>query len=550
MLPTNGEPPKLMMPPPPGATAMPVVPAPAPPVPAPGASSTVGLSAANLASIESIQPTMDFATALVVSAGCDLPTLRECVAHVKAGDFDHVAHKVVWSALAHHFEQKPELPSIMALAVSIEEITKALGAPLDPHQLQTLTNIMTSIADPNVRGDKDLVMNGLKDYLGPRRMKLASSKHGQDSLLEGEYDAFMEKMNAEYAQVMAIQEKRKFVSATNSGGVIRTAEEMVPMLQTGHRSLDFLLGGGMLIGDIGLVTAAPGVGKTNALVHFACAATAPDTRSLVMSLELKDRLLRARYTSMTASIPGAVLKTPYDTWDQIHQLKYAVTQEDSFPGRDSVYFSDMSDRQYSYVEIENEIEQWKEHLIATEGCLPDKLLVCVDWVDMMAPKDTKAPEWMQVATLLYELKYIAKRQDVALWTATQANKEGAKAGVALDMTNVSGGYHKNDALDISLLISKAAEDAMDIDELAEKQGDGSVELLLSLAKNRHGETGLRKAYRAPTLRMFDTEDDYRRLDGFMDKLANGQLPKRYAGKVVSSNGQAYHLDKLTDKVKE
>lgn len=517
---------------------------------APAATMVPGLSAENLQSIQAMQPTMDYPTALIVSCGKDLPTLRECIAHVTTDDFDNVAHKVVWGAISHHFATEPVLPTIMAIAVSVEAIIKKLGTAVDAHQMQTLTKLMTGITDPNMQADKGLIIGGLKDYLGKRRMKLAASKYGQEQLVDGEYDEFMEKMNAEYHKVMAIQEKTKFVSATDDGGIIHTIEEMPAMLQTGHRGLDFLLGGGMMCGDIGLITAAPGVGKTNTLIHMACANTAADTRSLVMSLELKDSLLRARYTAMTSSIPGAVLKTPYNTWDQAHQEKYQVTKDESFPGAGSVYFEDMSERKYSHVEIENKIEQWKEHLLETEGCLPKKLLVCIDWVDMVLPKSPHTKDWMVVAELLYEFKYIAKRQDVALWTATQANKEGAKAGVALDMSNVSGGFHKNDALDLSLLISKAADDSMDIDELTEREGDGSVELLLSLAKNRHGETGVRKAYRACTLRMFDTEDDYLRLNTFMGKLADGTLDKRHAGKVVSSNGQLYHIDKLTDKVKE
>jgi hypothetical protein len=101
-----------------------------------------------------------------------------------------------------------------------------------------------------------------------------------------------------------------------------------------------------------------------------------------------------------------------------------------------------------------------------------------------------------------------------------------------------------------ILITRDADDAMDLDEKVGAEGDGSVNVLLSLVKNRHGEIGLRRGYRSPTLRLFDTEDDYIRMNSFMEKLANGSLDKRYAGKVVRSHGQLYHLDKLTDKVKE
>ena len=107
---------------------------------------------------------------------------------------------------------------------------------------------------------------------------------------------------------------------------------------------------------------------------------------------------------------------------------------------------------------------------------------------------------------------------MALWTATQGTRD-ADGREMLSMKHVSGAYHKNDALDVSLGIG-VVYDATNVQRTADNAQDDdasitdtkaavpcSRKLMLNLMKNRDNSPCAVEVYQGPTLKLWNKEQD-------------------------------------------
>jgi replicative DNA helicase len=111
--------------------------------------------------------------------------------------------------------------------------------------------------------------------------------------------------------------------------------------------------------------------------------------------------------------------------------------------------------------------QFKIHEYASGGLKPSELrrlieryrmkgvvfdLIAVDYADIMAPERTNDSQIENMRTIYVDLRGIAFDYNVAMLTATQTNREGAKKAVA-KMTDVAEDFNKIRTADIVLSIN-------------------------------------------------------------------------------------------------
>ena len=194
--------------------------------------------------------------------------------------------------------------------------------------------------------------------------------------------------------------------------------------------------------------------------------------------------------------------------------------------------------------MEEEIIKWKEKVRVEEGTDEECALVCVDWVDLLAGMgfDKQEPDWKKVCTILQEMRKLAIKHNVAIWTATQAKSEAANRAIVL-MNDIAHGFAKSFPLDISIGIglgeeSQVAiryEDQDDADDWESPQED--KHLVFTLNKNRDGSSGIIKVYQAATLKFFDSEDHAMRyIDGL--RSINSDPVKAYRLSQIAGRGDA------------
>ena len=86
-------------------------------------------------------------------------------------------------------------------------------------------------------------------------------------------------------------------------------------------------------------------------------------------------------------------------------------------------------------------------------------LICVDYADLMAP-EVKSPNQIENFRQIYvDLRALAFEYNCAILTATQTNREGAKAKVA-EMTHVAEDFNKIRTADIVISINTTKEERL------------------------------------------------------------------------------------------
>jgi replicative DNA helicase len=276
------------------------------------------------------------------------------------------------------------------------------------------------------------------------------------------------------------------------------------------------LSGGLARRTIGMVAACPGVGKTNTLVNLAMSASLFDYHALVITLEVEGKKIMQRYACMAAGIPGYIMKTPANSWPASMDARYNSLRNERYPAYRKVSISALADKakQIYLREVEAEIVKWKAQCVKETGSDSSCGMVCVDWVDLLASVgfDKNEPDYKRVCNILAELRKLAVKHDVAMWTATQAKAEAYNRAI-IQLNDIAHGFAKAYPLDVSIGIgvdtpSQIRGNMTDqgLEEDPEDPADDK-HLVFTVNKNRDGAIGVTKVYQANTLRFFDSPDD-------------------------------------------
>jgi replicative DNA helicase len=284
--------------------------------------------------------------------------------------------------------------------------------------------------------------------------------------------------------------------------------------------------GGLGLSELGMVTACPGVGKTNTLIHFGVSATFVNIRTLFVTLELKSAKINRRNIAMTAGINGSVIKSVYSAWPAEARRRYDMLRDAPFGPLNLFTVADYAGEYFTLDKLDDEIERWREETAADFGddAAEDCCLVCVDWADLahIAGERSNAAEHERTTAVLKELKAIANRKNVGIWTATQGTRE-ADGREVVRMSHVAYGYHKNDALDIGIGLGIVNEGGAQQQQQNTRNMITSRHLALTINKNRDGSTGTFNVYQGPTLRLYDDMRAYQEHARIMNNAKTADL---------------------------
>tara|TARA_B100000214_G_scaffold88339_1_gene60766 strand:+ start:8799 stop:10181 length:1383 start_codon:yes stop_codon:yes gene_type:complete len=229
---------------------------------------------------------------------------------------------------------------------------------------------------------------------------------------------------------------------------------------SGWKQIDDITKGGLGRGELGVVVAPTGAGKSMVLVHLGARALKSGKNVLHYTLELSDTVVAGRYDS---SITGVELKN-------LSVFKEKIYEEiREIEGR--LIIKEYPTRSASIQTIKNHVEKLK-----VRGFEPD--LIIVDYGDLIKPEFSKKDEKRhQLETIYEELRGLAQICDCPLWTASQTNRSGLNAEV-ITMESISEAFNKCFVADFIFSVSRTIED--------KNTNTGRV----FVAKNRNGPDGL------------------------------------------------------------
>jgi len=231
---------------------------------------------------------------------------------------------------------------------------------------------------------------------------------------------------------------------------------------TGLKRIDAkdILQGGLGRGELGVVTANTGVGKSHFLVALGANALRAGKNVLHYTFELTEHAVGLRYDSNLCEIASNEVQ---DNKDFV-MGKY----EDAEMGR--LIIKEYPTGSASVVTIKNHIEK-----LAMKNFKPS--IIMIDYADVMRSTRSYDSLRHELKLIYEELRNLAMEMNIPVWTASQANRDSAKSDI-VGLENMSEAYGKAMVADVVLSLSRKP--------MEKSTNEGR----LFVAKNRAGRDGL------------------------------------------------------------
>lgn len=230
-----------------------------------------------------------------------------------------------------------------------------------------------------------------------------------------------------------------------------------------NKELDGIIGGGLGSGELGVILAPTGRGKSIKLLNLAVAAVIQGLFAVYYSLELSEKAIQRRAAARLSGI-----KTKELAKDVERLMKKLGIFQQVFGGR--LFIKRYPARKCSVKTIESHLERLK-----AMGFSPD--IVFVDYADKMRAERHYTDLYHELGIVYSNLADLSIEQGLPIWTASQATKKSLSK-VTVTMADVADSFEKCRIADIILALCQTDEE--------EKEN----KMRIFVAKNREGRKGM------------------------------------------------------------
>lgn len=197
----------------------------------------------------------------------------------------------------------------------------------------------------------------------------------------------------------------------------------IPM---GIAGIDNLLNGGLAKGEIGVILAPTGVGKTTVLTKIANNAFNQGFNVLQIFFEDNQKIIQRKHFTLWTGISNNDLP--------LHKDKVLQTVKDIRDSHDNkLMLRKLPSDSLTISAIKNFIRK-----IIAEGTKID--LVVIDYIDCIVPDKNLGDEWKSEGSVMRKFEAMCTELNVAGWTATQGNRSSISSEVVT--TDQMGGSIK------------------------------------------------------------------------------------------------------------
>ena len=231
-------------------------------------------------------------------------------------------------------------------------------------------------------------------------------------------------------------------------------------VQTGWKEIDNLMDGGLGHGELGVVVAPAGIGKSFLLVNLGAAAAKRGLNVLHYTLELNEAYVGLRYDSVLTGIANQDLKYNVDEVKEVvKELSGNITIK-YYPTKGATINT-----------IASHIEKYK-----ILGKKPD--LILIDYADLLRGTGLSNRELRhELGNIYEEMRGMAGEYEIPVWTASQANRSALNEDV-IQADKIAESYSKIMTADFVMSLSRKLED--------KANGTGRIHVI----KNRFGPDGI------------------------------------------------------------
>jgi archaellum biogenesis ATPase FlaH len=387
-----------------------------------------------------------FQVKVIAAMFTDRSFLQQIADIIQSDYFESDANSWLLEIILTHFREYKSPPSKDVLKVKVTEIDNDILKTAILEQLKEVFRYMES-------DDLSFVKDEILKFCKNQEIKRAI----MDSvglLKMGNYDEIKTKIDG----------AMKAGADTNIGLdykaniAARYAEASRQTITTGWDVVDDLMDGGLAPGELGVVMAPAGIGKSWMLINIGANAMRAGHTVIHYTLELNENYVGQRYDSVLTGINAQTLKHHQDT-----------VQEKMNSLRGDLIVKYFPTKSVGVMGI-------KAHLEKTIMLGKTPALVIVDYGDLLKI-NAKKDKHEALEELYEELRGMAGEYNIPVWTASQAGRSALEEDV-IEADKIASSYGKVMVADFLMSLSRKVEDKM--------SGTGRGHVI----KNRFGPDGI------------------------------------------------------------
>ena len=372
-------------------------------------------------------------------------TLHEVI-HTKF--FEAEANKWIVEQIIDYYTQYKSIPSLDVFKV---EVSKIDDKSTQKNIIEQLKQVFTAVGTD----DLQYVKNEFSSFCINQNLKNVIVQ-SVDLLKAGNYDRIKELVDKAMKVGVETDLGMDYVLDFDE----RTDEINRSTVPTDWDTINDLMDGGLGPGELGVVVAPSGVGKTWVLCALGAAAVRAGKTVVHYSMELSEKYVGSRYDTVFTQIPSADLPDKKSSVkDKISKLKGKLIIK---------YFPPKG---VSPKKLEAHIEK-----MTAAGNKPD--LIIVDYADLLLSHTNKTDStYGEQGGVYIELRGMGGELQIPIWTASQTNRTGIDAEV-IEADKIADSYAKVMNADFIMSLSRKSKDKL------------SNTARMHIMKNRFGQDGI------------------------------------------------------------
>jgi replicative DNA helicase len=432
---------------------------------------------------------------VVASLLSDNKFLEQVYEITKPDFFESEANRWIINEVLDYYSEYRTAPTMEVFKIEVGNIDDKVLKQTVIDQLKNVYQQFGSEELPYVR----------KEYLTfAKNQKVKEALFKSVDLLKiGDYDKIIDTMMA--ASKVGVESDLGLDYIQNFESIMENVKR--DSCPTGWDVIDELMDGGLGPGELGVVMAPSGIGKSWFLSKIACAALKKGMDVLHYTLELSESYVGQRYTTILTGI---------QTSEHLERKDEIIRKIKGMPGRVRIKY--YPPQFASAKTISAHIEK-----IRATGFKP--ALIIIDYADLLKSGNRGGDGlYAELGGIYEELRGLSGEAGIPIWTATQTNRAAIDHEV-IQADSVGDSYKKVQTADFIMSVSRKTKDKLS------KTGR------IHIVKNRFGPDGLTFPAKIDTYH------------GIMDVFAENSVDGQMATK-ESKNGEGLEKKLLHKKYVE
>jgi replicative DNA helicase len=331
--------------------------------------------------------------------------------------FDNKYFKMIATMIREYFTKYQSSPTFETLEqISKSEISNEMA-------LKIVLDTLKQVKDAPFEGSVFVQEKALK-FCKQQELQKAM-KQAQKIIDEGDFESY-DKVEELVRDAIQVGERDLGTGDVFENLDVVLDEDFRSPIPMGIKGIDNLLKGGLAKGEIGVILAPTGVGKTTILTKIANTAFNMGYNVLQIFFEDNPKIIqRKHFTIWTGIEPDNLVFHKDKVFEKIHEI------QNSMPNK--LILKKLPSDSLTMLQIKNQLRK-----MIADGNKID--LVVLDYIDCVMPEKVLGDEWKSEGSVMRHFEAMCHELGLVGWTATQGNRSSISSEVVT--TDQMGGSIK------------------------------------------------------------------------------------------------------------